>query len=92
MRLNYGEVHMTPVYVKGIPCEFSDMRLDRASLPEGKFLYEVADDDSNGIPARIRPNILVNFYGSVVSDVKFTPDDPNDDVIWLEDGDFIFRR
>ena len=44
-RLKYGEERFSRVKVCGIECEFSDMRIDRGSIPEGKYLYEVAGDD-----------------------------------------------
>lgn len=47
-----------------IPCDFRDMRIDRSTVPEGRYLYEVADDDeSQGDPSRIRKGIMVNFWG-----------------------------
>lgn len=87
---NYNDERMQKVSVRGIICEFNDSRLDRASVPEGKFLYEVADDDSDGEPARIRPRILVNFLGSLVCDkpLERTEEDGKGDVIWLMEGDW----
>ena len=42
MRLDYGKEKMQAVEVRGIRCEFNDMRIDRNTVPEGKFQYEVA--------------------------------------------------
>ena len=43
------------------------MRIERSSVPEGKYQYEVAgDDDSGGDPARIRLGVLVNFFGTLI--------------------------
>lgn len=86
MRFDYTKEHMQHVTVRGIPCEFNDMRLNREGIPEGKFLYEVADGDSDGEPVRIRPGILVNFFGTLVCNQKLTPDEG--DTIWLSDGDW----
>lgn len=88
MRLDYRNEHMQKVEVKGIPCEFNDMRIDRNTIPEGKFLYEVADGDSDGTPARIRAGIMVNFYGTLVCDTELPLGE--DGVLWLEEGDFIY--
>lgn len=88
MRYDYREIKTEKVEVKGIPCEFYDMRIDRETVPEGKFLYEVAgDDDSGGDPARVGKGILVNFYGSLICDQKLPL---KDGVMWLEDGDFKY--
>ena len=48
-RLKYDEEKFSKVKVCGIECEFSDMRIDRSSIPEGKYLYEVAGDDESGM-------------------------------------------
>lgn len=88
MRLDYTKEPMQKVTVRGVPCEFNDMRLDRNTIPEGKFLYEVADGDCDGEPARIRPGIMVNFYGSIVCDRQLTPDDG--DTIWLAEGEWVW--
>ena len=48
-RLKYDEEKFSKVQVCGIECEFSDMRIDRSSIPEGKYLYEVAGDDESGM-------------------------------------------
>lgn len=86
MRLDYRKEKMEPVEVKGIPCEFNDMRIDRNTIPEGKLLYEVADGDSDGIPARIKNGIMVNFYGTLICDTELPLGE--DGVLWLKDEDF----
>lgn len=64
------------------------MRIDRNTVPEGKFLYEVAgDDDSGADPARIKEGILVNFYGSLICDQMLPLENG---VMWLGDGDFRY--
>lgn len=88
MRLDYRKEKMELVEVKGIRCEFNDMRIDRNTIPEGKFLYEVADGDSDGIPARIRHGIMVNFYGTLICDSELPLGD--DGVLWIEEGDFKY--
>lgn len=88
MRYDYREIKTEKVEVKGIPCEFYDMRINRETVPEGKFLYEVAgDDDSGGDPARVGVGILVNFYGSLICNKKLPLEDG---AMWLEDGDFRY--
>ena len=87
MQLDYWQEKFTKVRICGIECEFSDMRIDRSSVPKGKYRYEVADDDeSQGDPARIRHSIMVNFFGTLVSDVPLPL--VNDNVLWLQEGDF----
>lgn len=88
MRYNYNEIKLERVEVRGIPCEFYDMRIDRNTIPEGKFMYEVADGDSDGVPARIRTGIMVNFYGTIICNQELVPDEG--DTIWLQEGDFKY--
>ncbi len=87
MRADYNRETFTRVQVCGIECDFSDMRIDRSTVPKTRYQYEVADDDeSQGDPARVRRSIMVNFFGTLISDVSlpFT----NDDVLWLQEDDF----
>ena len=88
-RLDYTKESMQKVSVGGIPCEFNDMRIDRSTVPEGKYMYEVADDDSDGEPARIRPGILVNFFGTIICNQKLEPDEG--DTIWLQDDEWEWK-
>ena len=89
MQLDYGQETFTKVRVCGIECDFSDMRIDRSTVTKGKYQYEVADDDeSQGNPSRVRHGIMVNFYGTLISDVQLPLG--SDGVLWLYDGDFVY--
>ena len=88
-RLDYGKATFEGVSVCGIECEFSGMRIDRNTVPEGKYQYEVAeDDDSGGDPARVKQGILVNFFGTLICSEPLPIGD--DGVLWLGDGDFVW--
>lgn len=88
-RYDYKTEHFQKVSVCGIRCEFSAVRIDRSTVPEGKYQYEVAgDDDSGGDPARVRLGIMVNFFGTLISDQSLPVE--NDGVLWLGDGDFVW--
>lgn len=85
----YVKEEMEIISWRGKEYEFSDMRIDRDTIPNGKYLYEIADGDSDGEPARIRPSILVNFFGTLISDEPL--DFGDDDVIWItEEDDFCY--
>lgn len=89
MRLDYRKEKFSKVSVCGVECEFNDMRIERSSVPEGKYQYEVAgDDDSGGDPARVKLGVLVNFFGTLISDRPLPIGD--DGVLWLADGDFVW--
>lgn len=90
MRYDYREIKTEKVEVKGIPCEFYDMRVQRETIPEGKFMYEVADGDSDGIPARVRLGIMVNFYGTLICDQEL-PLEEDGNVMWLDKEDWKWK-
>ena len=88
-RLDYRKEAFEKVSVCGIECEFNDMRIDRNTVPKGKYQYEVAgDDDSGGDPARVKQAILVNFFGTLICDKPLPIG--NDGVLWLMEGDFVW--
>ena len=50
------------------PMLFTCLRCDRSTLPKGMFLYEVRhDDDQQGIPCEIAEHILVNHWGTLIT-------------------------
>lgn len=88
-RLDYKTEHFQKVSVCGIICEFSDMRIDRSTVPDGRYQYEAAGDGgSGGDPARVRLGIMVNFFGTHISDQPLSVE--NYGVLWLRDGDFVW--
>ena len=87
MRADYRTEQFAKVSVCGVPCRFSDMRIDRSTIPERKYQYEVAgDDDSGGDPARIQCGVLVNFFGTLICDEPLPLGE--DGVLWLAGDDF----
>ncbi len=89
MQLDYNKEKITKVRVCGIECDFSDMRIDRSTIPKGRYRYEVADDDeSQGEPSRVKKGIMVNFWGTLISDVPLLLG--SDGVLWLYDSDFVY--
>lgn len=89
MRYDYREIKTQQVEVKGIRCEFYDMRIDKETVPAGKHVYEVAgDDDSGAEPARVKLGIMVNFYGTLICEQELPIGDEG--VLWLEEGDFKY--
>lgn len=67
-RLNAMKENYTEIYVKGKPALFTDMRLDRSTIPEGLYLYEIRHADEDWCdPVQIAQGILVNFFGSILT-------------------------
>ncbi|MDE6882189.1 MAG: hypothetical protein K2P48_03635 [Lachnospiraceae bacterium] len=89
MQIAYNREKFTTVNVYGIECDFSDMRIDRSTVPKGRYQYEVAnDDESQGDPTRVKKGIMVNFWGTLISDVPLPLG--SDGVLWLDDGEFLY--
>ena len=87
MVIDYRTERFQKVSVCGIPCDFSDMRIDGSTVPEGRYQYEVADDDeSQGEQSRVKRGIMVNFFGTLICETPLPFGD--DGVLWLQDGDF----
>ncbi|MBR5090536.1 MAG: hypothetical protein IK093_13990 [Ruminiclostridium sp.] len=62
------------------PMLFTCARCDRSTLPKGMFMYEVRhDDDQQGIPCEIAECILVNHWGTLISNrpIRLVRDTPN---------------
>ncbi len=88
-RLDYRTAQFEKVNVCGIECEFHDMRIDRSTIPEEKYQYEVAgDDDCEDEPVRVSQGVIVNFFGILISNQPLPIG--KDGVLWLGDGDFAW--
>ena len=58
------------------PMLFTCQRIDRATIPKGLYMYEVRhDDDMRGDPVEIANWIMVNHWGTLISNepLKLTP-------------------
>jgi len=52
----------------GQPMLFTNLRCDKDTLPTGMFMYEIRhDDDGRGDPCEIANWIMVNHWGTVIS-------------------------
>ncbi|MDD2957574.1 MAG: hypothetical protein PHR92_03505 [Lachnospiraceae bacterium] len=46
---------------------FTNMRLDRDTVPEGLFCYDVRDSDNlDGSMAEVKPFVMVNHWGTIL--------------------------
>lgn len=63
------------VAVLGKPMLFTPCRIERGTVPQGLYMYEVRhDDDCRGDPVQIAKWVMVNHWGTLISS---TP-------IWLD--------
>ncbi len=85
IRIGYNNEKYTKVRVCGIECDFSDMRIDRNSVPKKRYHYDVAgDDDSQSEPSKVGQGIMVNFFRTLISDALLPLVDDNE--LWLQEG------
>jgi hypothetical protein len=55
------------VTLLGRPALFTDLRIDRGSVPDGYHMYEIRhDDECMGDAVQIAKGILVNYWGTVI--------------------------
>lgn len=51
----------------GYICLFTNIRLDRSTIPQSLYCYDVRDSDyCDGAFAEIRPSIMVNYWGTII--------------------------
>lgn len=82
---NYQEVT-----IMGKPALFTDFRIDRATVPEGVYRYELRHGDADwGEPIELSRSLMVNFYGTVLTREPFQL--PIDGWIPLESGSLSFQ-
>lgn len=68
MRVNAMTERFENVTVFGIPMLFTCLRVDRSTVPDGLYVYEVRhDDDQQGDPVQIANWIMVNHWGTLIS-------------------------
>jgi hypothetical protein len=75
MRYDAAKEQWQPMEINGVTGYFSDLRIDKNTVPAKFHFWELADGDSDGTPCRYRKNILVNFFGTFIT----TDDLPTDE-------------
>ena len=76
------------VELDGIPVLFTNGRLNRQSIPEGLFCYDIRHDDGcRGIACEVKPFVGVNHWGTILSKKEIPLKDgsyePKDDLNYL---------
>ena len=85
--------------------QWYDMRIEEKSVPEDKFMYECADYDGTGDICRIQPHIMVDFFGTIVTDVPLSFDGPLDEsgknrinlsyddcICWIDEEEYSYGK
>lgn len=72
MALDAGKEKYDVVDVDGRLCLFTNMRLDRNTIPQGLYCYDVRDSDLlDGSFCEINPFVMVNHWGTIISREAF---------------------
>ena len=74
MRYNAKKEHWNGLEILGVEGIFTDLRIERSSVPKNLYFYELRDDCSDGIPCQYKSGILVDFFGTFISKEPL-PDD-----------------
>lgn len=72
--MNYDAQKVTyqEVTIFDRPALFTECRIDRATVPEGVYRYELRHGDEDwGEPVELSRNIVVNYYGTVLTREPF---------------------
>ena len=90
--MNYDAQKVTyqEVTIFDRPALFTECRIDRATVPEGVYRYELRHGDADwGEPIELSRSLMVNFYGTVLTREPFQL--PIDGWIPLESGCLSFQ-
>ena len=78
------------VTILGRPALFAECRIDNSTVPKGLYRYELRHGDENwGDPVSLSRNIIVNYYGAVLTREPFQL--PIEGWIPLEDDSLSFQ-
>ncbi len=55
----------------GKPVLFTCSRVNRKTVPEGMYMYEIRYSDEGAEPCQIGKWIMVNYYGTILSKEPF---------------------
>lgn len=76
MLLNANEETFELVEIDGKEVLFTNGRLDRTTVPEGLFCYDIRESEGfSGEPVTLEPYVTVNHWGTVLSKDEFTLND-----------------
>ena len=88
MLLDANEETFELVEIDGKETLFTTSRLDRTTVPEGLFCYDIRESEGfSSEPVTLEPYVTVNHWGTVLSKEEFTLNDggfyPIDDFNYL---------
>ena len=90
MRYDAKQVIFDEAYLKEEEVLFTDLRVDRTTIPEGFWIFELRHADDNwGEVCEVCERVLVNFFGTVIAKRDIL-EGQKEKYLPLEEGDFFF--
>ena len=69
---------------------YNDLRIDRSSVPEGIYAYDIRHGDEDwGYAAQLKEHVLVNHMATILSDHKIELPDQGDSLILENNLEFL---
>lgn len=76
MTFDVQQLPFEEIELFGKPMLFTNLRVNRATIPEGLYAYDIRHDDEGwGDPVEIASCIMVNHWGTVITDDRILGDD-----------------
>ena len=66
MKVNAQEESFELMELFGKTVLFTNMRVDRSTVSDGLYVYELRDEDCTGDICEIKPFIMVNHWGTII--------------------------
>ena len=64
--INVQEEMLEEVQVSGHLALFTELRVDKSTIPEGVYCYALRHGDDDSFPVALDKNVCVNYFGSVL--------------------------
>lgn len=74
------------IRINGIPAMFTNTRIERDTLPEGIYAYDIRESDDETHLSTIKPWVCVNYGGTILTFQKITI--PSKGYVNIEDCNF----
>jgi len=66
MKTDIKDIEFEEIEIFGLPALYTFLRIDKSTLPQNIFVYEVRSDE-NGAIATLEKYVAVNFIGSIIT-------------------------
>mgnify|MGYP004451723911 FL=1 len=86
--IDVGTEQFQEVEIKGHRALFTELRVDKSTIPEGMNCYELGHGDDDRYPAALELNVRVNYFGAVLMTDKV--EFGQEEYVSLEYDDFGF--